>query len=147
MSGMNNVCLVGRLTADVEMRKTQSGLSVAHFTVAVDRRTKDAGADFIRCIAWRQSAEFIAQYGTKGRMIGIVGHIKTGSYDDKDTGKKVYTTDIECDSVALLDSRKDVQNASQESNVAAPVYRTAYETSIANGFTQEPEEDADSLPW
>lgn len=148
MSGINNVVLIGRLTADPEVRKTQGGLSVSHFTVAIDRRGNDAGADFVRCIAWRQSADFLAQYGSKGRLIGITGHIKTGSFDDKDTGKKVYTTDVECDSVALLDSKKETQNDSRypspDSPVNVPAYRTAYENSIENGFASETDED---VPW
>lgn len=150
MSGINSVVLIGRLTADPEARKTSGGLSVCHFTLAVDRRvTKDEEkkADFIRCVAWRQSADYLTQYASKGRLIGITGHIRTGSYADKDTGKTIYTTDIDCDSVTLLDSRKDTQastNPSPDAPVAAPAYRTAYENSIANGFT--PDED-NSLPW
>lgn len=147
MSGVNSVVLVGRLTADPEVRKTSGGISVCYFSIAVDRRVskdEEKKADFIRCIAWRQSADYLTQYGSKGRLVGITGRIRTGSYSDKETGKTIYTTDIDCDSVALLDSRKDTQtqNASQD----APVYRTAYENSIANGFTTTDGDDS-SLPW
>lgn len=105
MAGINTVALTGRLTADVELRKTQSDLSVVRFTLAVDRMKKDE-TDFIRCIAWKQSAEYLANYAGKGCMIGVSGHIRTGSYDDKTTGKKVYTTDVECQSVTILESKK-----------------------------------------
>lgn len=97
---MNRVFLMGRLTAAPELNKTQSGLSVTRFTVAVSRRFKKDGqpeADFIRCIAWRQTAEFIHKYFKKGNMITLSGSIQTGSYE-KD-GKKVYTTDVLVDEV------------------------------------------------
>lgn len=106
MAGLNTVALTGRLTKDVELRKTASGISYARFTVAVDRMSKEDGADFVTCVAWRQSAEFLSQYASKGQMIGLQGRIKTGSYDDKTTGKKIYTTDIECDRVTILESKK-----------------------------------------
>lgn len=105
MAGINTVVLTGRLTADVELRKTASDLSVVRFTVAVDRAKKDE-TDFIRCIAWRQSAEYLADYAGKGCMVGVTGHIRTGSYDDKETGKKVYTFEVECDRVTILESKK-----------------------------------------
>ena len=91
---INRVVLVGRLTKDVEVRKTGTGLSVASFTVACDRRgSRDAQgqsqADFINCVAWRQAADFLGQYARKGALVGVEGRIQTRNYDDKD-GKKVY---------------------------------------------------------
>ncbi len=117
MSGINSVVLVGRLTKDVEVRKTGSGISYARFTVACDRRysggqnnqqNNQPTADFIGCVAWRQSADFLGSYGRKGSLVGINGSIQTGSYTDRD-GKKVYTTDIVCDRVQLLESRSSSQ--------------------------------------
>lgn len=105
MAGINTVALTGRLTADVELRKTQSDLSVVRFTIAVDRPKKDE-TDFVRCIAWKQSAEYLANYAGKGSMVGVSGHIRTGSYDDKTTGKKVYTTEVECTAVTILEAKK-----------------------------------------
>lgn len=112
MSGVNNVVLIGRLTADPECRKVSDGISVCRFTLAVDRRSD--GADFIRCIAWRQSADYLTAYGGKGRLVAVTGHIKTGSYKERDTERTVYTTDVECDSVSLLDSRKDTQTEKKD---------------------------------
>lgn len=105
---INRVVLVGRLTRDVEVRKTQSGLSVAQFTVACDRRgsrDQQQTADFISCVAWRQSADFLGSYAKKGNLVGVEGRIQTRNYDDKD-GKRVYVTEVVCDSVQLLESRR-----------------------------------------
>lgn len=106
MPGINVVTLVGRLTKEPELRKTQSGTSYVRFTVAVDRMKKEDGADFVQCCAWRQQADFLTQYADKGTMVGITGHINTGSYEDRQTGKKVYTTDVTCDRVCILESKK-----------------------------------------
>lgn len=106
---INRVVLTGRLTKDVEVKKTQSGLSVASFTVACDRRkSKDNSqqqtADFINCIAWRQPADFLGQYARKGAMVGIDGRLQTRTYDKQD-GTKVFVTEVVCDEVNLLESR------------------------------------------
>jgi len=108
---INRVVLVGRLTRDVEVRKTTSGLSVARFTVACDRRVsrnRDGGAnqqtaDFISCVAFNQPADFLGQYARKGAMIGVDGRIQTGSYERD--GQRVYTTDVVAENVRLLESR------------------------------------------
>lgn len=93
---INSVILMGRLTADPELRTTQSGISVCSFTVAVDRYSKDkeSKADFIRCVAWRQSAEFISRYFSKGKMIAIEGSIQVDNYTDKDGNKRQQTNVI-----------------------------------------------------
>lgn len=101
---MNVAALVGRLTREPELRTTTSGLHMTRFTVAVDRRKKEAGADFIQCIAWRQAAEFLCEYADKGTMVSVVGEIRTGSYD-KD-GQKVFTTEVEADRVSIVESKK-----------------------------------------
>lgn len=85
---MNSVCLLGRLTHDVEIRQTPNGISVCQFTIAVDRYSNgEKKADFINCVAWRNNAENIARYFGKGNMIAINGSIQTRTYQDKDTGK------------------------------------------------------------
>ncbi len=127
MSGtINKVILVGRLTRDVEVRKTASGTSYARFTVACDRRfggssqggdSSQPTADFIGCVAWRQSADFLGSYGRKGNLVSVEGSIQTGSYTDRD-GKKVYTTDIVADRVQLLESRN--ASSSQQSSYSRP---------------------------
>ena len=101
---MNNVSLVGRLTRDPEIKISASGSSYARFAIAVDRRKKDDGADFINIIAFGKTSEFIEKYFRKGQRIGIVGRIQTGSYDGKD-GKKVYTFDVIADNVEFVESK------------------------------------------
>lgn len=113
---MNNVSLVGRLTKDPELKTTQSGLSVCRFTVAVDRPySKDRQADFISCIAWRKTAEFIDSYFSKGQRIALTGSIQTGSYTDKD-GKTVYTTDINVSNVEFCESKKQSDSSGNNLN-------------------------------
>ena len=101
---MNSVCLVGRLTRDPEIKVSASGSSYARFAIAVDRRKKDVGADFINIIAFGKTSEFIEKYFRKGQRIGIAGRIQTGSYDGKD-GKKVYTFDVIADNVEFVESK------------------------------------------
>lgn len=102
---MNSVNITGRLTADPELRTTGKGEKMCRFTVAVDRETAEKDADFIRVVAFRQSAEFICTYANKGDTVGVSGKIRTGSYDDRD-GKKVYTTDVFADRVERLHATK-----------------------------------------
>lgn len=101
---------VGNLTKDPEGGTTQSGIAWCRFTVACQRRFKDANgnyqADFIQCIAWRQTAEFVMKYFKKGNKIGVSGSITTGSYDAQD-GSKRYTTEITVDNVEFVGSRQD----------------------------------------
>ena len=90
---MNSVKLVGRLTREPDVRYTDGGSTVARFTVAVDRRFKREGedsADFVSCVAWGKTAEFLEKYFRKGQRIGLIGRIKTGSYTNQE-GTKVYT--------------------------------------------------------
>lgn len=113
---INRVVLVGNLTRDPQFNKTQSGKSYARFTVAVNRRFggKDE-ADFVSCVAWERTADFISQYAKKGTTVGVEGRITTGSYDDKTTGKKVYTTDVTCENVQLIGSRNQSSEPQQTS--------------------------------
>lgn len=97
---MNSVQLLGRLTSDPELRQTQGGIASCRFTIAVDRgfknkQTGEREADFISCIAWRQTAEFICKYWNKGKMIAVDGELRTGSYQDKNHKDVThYTTDV-----------------------------------------------------
>ncbi len=106
---MNNVVLTGRLTADAEVKYSQSGTAVASFSLAVDRgkdkNGEDRGADFPRCIAFGKTAENLAKYQRKGSNILIDGHLQTGSYTKQD-GTKVYTTDVIADRVEFLENKK-----------------------------------------
>lgn len=128
---INRVVLVGRLTRDVEVRKTASGLSVATFTVACDRRiargqdgNNQQSADFISCVAWRQAADFLGSYARKGALVGVEGRIQTRNYDRD--GQKVYVTEIVCDTVNLLESKSQSQSRAQNSGYQDNSYQQPY---------------------
>lgn len=105
---MNSICLVGRLTKDVELRYTPSNVAVATFTLAVNRMFKNENgereADFINCVMWRQQAENLANWAKKGAQIGIIGRIQTRSYDNQQ-GQRVYVTEVVAEQFQLLESR------------------------------------------
>lgn len=90
---MNKVILMGRLTKDPDVRRTQDGKAVARYTLAVDRRSKEKAADFISCVAFDKKGEFAEQYLRKGIKIAVTGRIQTGEYTNQ-KGEKVYTTDV-----------------------------------------------------
>ena len=122
---INSVVLVGRLTHDIEVRKTASSLSVAAFTVACDRRLsqeqKNNGAqsaDFINCVAWRGSADFLGNYAHKGDTVGVEGRLQTRSYDRD--GQRVYVVEVLANSVNLLHSKQTVQSQEQASYEPQP---------------------------
>ncbi len=125
---MNKVILIGRLTADPELRQTQSGISSCRFTVAVNRRFKnDKGeyeADFLTCVAWRQTAEFVSRYFTKGKMIVVEGSLRSGKYQDKNHEDVThYTTDVYVDNVEFCGDKSGSDNAAAPTAPTAP---TAY---------------------
>lgn len=105
---MNSICLVGRLTKNVELRYTPSNVAVATFTLAVNRTFKnengDREADFINCVMWRQQAENLANWAKKGALIGVTGRIQTRSYDNQQ-GQRVYVTEVVAEQFQLLESR------------------------------------------
>ena len=104
MGSLNKVILIGRITKDPELRRSSGDVPYVRTTVACDRMGKDDQADFIGVMIWRQSAEYLAKYGTKGNLISVEGSIRTGSYTDRD-GKKVYTTDVYADRVQILEKK------------------------------------------
>lgn len=110
---MNKVILVGRLTANPELRQTQSGVATCRFTVAVDRKFTDKNSgekqsDFITCVAWRQTAEFVSRYFTKGKMIALEGSLRTGKYQDKNHEDVTrYTTEVYVDNVEFVGGKGD----------------------------------------
>jgi single-strand DNA-binding protein len=109
---MNRVILMGRLTADPELRQTPQGTAVTSFTIAVDRRIKTENgqqADFITCVAWRKTAEFICRYFQKGRMIAIEGQIQSRSWDTQD-GKRQYATEVIVDNVSFTGEKPQTEN-------------------------------------
>ena len=127
---INTVALMGRLTYDPELRSTPSGVSVIRFQVACDRNYQKSGeerqADFIDCVAWRQTAEFISRYFRKGSMIAVEGSIQTSNYTDKD-GNKRKQVEVVANNVSFCGSKAesgaDVQP--REYTQAAPTYANA----------------------
>ena len=113
---LNHITIMGRLTRDPELRRTGSGIAVASFTVAVDRDFggRDGGereTDFIDCVAWRQTGEFVSKYFTKGRMIVVSGRLQIRSWTDKD-GNKRRTAEVVADNCYFGDSKRDSDNGS-----------------------------------
>lgn len=106
---LNKVVLAGRLTADIELKQTTSGVSVASFGIAINRRKtaeREQETDFINCQAWRQTAEFIAKYFRKGSAICVTGSIQTRSWTDKQ-GIKRYATEVVVEDAMFVDSKHD----------------------------------------
>lgn len=131
---MNKVILIGRLTADPDIRRTQSGKCVASYRLAVDRPFKSDGqpeADFISCVAWGKSGEFCQRYLHKGMKIAVEGRIQTRTYDDKD-GKKVYVTEVIVEHHEFCEGKRSADSGSY----AEP----------AQGFT-EIDDDGSDLPF
>lgn len=139
---MNKVVLVGRLTKDVELRTTPQGVSVCSFTVAVNRRFKNANgeyeADFINCVAWRQTAEFLSRYFSKGRMVGISGSIQTRSWE-KD-GERRYATEVLAEEAYFVDSKSSDSNSGSR-----PSDDSDAGFSVDSGFMPIPADD--DLPF
>lgn len=141
---MNKVILMGRLARDPELRSTPNGVSVCTFTLAVSRRFKNANgeydADFINCVAWRQTAEFISKNFTKGRMLGVVGTLQTRSYE-KD-GQKRYVTEVSVDEAYFAG---DKGPAAGEARPQAPQSNGGAAFGVGDGFIPMPAED--DLPF
>lgn len=130
---MNKFIGMGRLTKDPDVRYTNDGMAIARLTLAIDRRfTKEKEADFISCIAFNKTAEFIEKYLKKGTKIAVEGRIQTGSYTNKD-GQKVYTTDVVIEQAEFAESKGQEQ--------APPVDNTPDE----DGFMNIPDEVEDEL--
>lgn len=160
---INRVVLVGRLTKDVDLKYTQSGIAVARFTLAVNRAFKSADgeqqADFINCVAWRKQAENVANYLRKGSLAGVDGRITTGSFEGQD-GKRVFTVEVTADSTQFLEpksNRSESPNSSQNAPQGSQTYgqtntQSNYQTGQggyggqAQGYEQ-PNYDDDSLPF
>ena len=133
---INKVVLVGRLTTDVETKMTKSGIPFARFTLACDKnfssKERERKADFINCVCWNQNANFIGSYGTKGSVIGIDGRVETGSYVNNE-GSKVYTTDIICDNVRIISSKKN-EGSRDESSYMHNDTRTSQPASFSEQY-------------
>lgn len=121
----NKVIIGGRLTADAELKQTPSGVSVTAFSIAVNRKGADNKTDFIDCVAWRQTAEFICKYFKKGSSICIVGNLQKREWTDKNNQKR-YATEVIADEVCFVDSKND--NASASNTDTAPQFEEIKDT-------------------
>ena len=134
---LNHITIMGRLTRDPELRRTGSGTAVASFTVAVDRDFggRDGGekeTDFIDCVAWRQTGEFVSKYFTKGRMIVVSGRLQIRSWTDKD-GNKRRTAEVVADNCYFGDSKRDSDGSSFGGNTyGGNSYGNAYSAPAGN---------------
>ena len=144
---INNVSLTGRLTKDIDLRYTQSGVAVANFTLAVNRNYKDQDGnqqtDFIQCQIWRKAAENFANFTHKGSLVGIEGRIQTRNYDNQQ-GQKVYVTEVIVTNFSLLESRN-----AQGNNQEQPYQQSSQApSSQTQGWEQsDPQVDASELPF
>ena len=143
---LNTAVIMGRLTADPELKTTQNGVSVTSFCVAVDRRFQRQGeekqTDFINVTAWRHTAEFVTRYFRKGSMIAVQGSIQTRNYEDKN-GNKRTAVEIVADNVSFCGSKA-------EAEAAAPKSQDAQRPSVnvsADDFTPLQTDDDDGLPF
>lgn len=146
---LNKIILMGRLTRDPELRRTQNGTAVTSFSIAVDRdfKNKDTGeksTDFIDIVAWRQSAEFVCDYFSKGRMAVVEGRLQTRDWTDKDGGKR-RSAEVVADNVYFGDSNKDGGNRSGGGSYGGS-YDNSYQQPSGD-FSEIPDDDAGELPF
>ncbi len=107
---LNKVTLGGRMVGDPELKQTPQGVSVTSFSIAVNRKGKDAQTDFINCVAWRQTAEFICRFFKKGSSICVSGAIQTRTWTDT-KNQKHYATEVNVDEALFVDSKSDGDSA------------------------------------
>ena len=144
---LNKIFIMGRLTRDPELRRTQTGTPVASFSLAVDRDFKDRNTgerttDFIDCVAWRQTGEFVSRYFTKGRMAVVEGRLQIRDWQDRD-GNKRRSAEVVADNVYFGDSKKDSETSD---NASAPTTGYATAPSQNSDFANVGEEDGE-LPF
>ena len=147
---LNHSVIMGRLTRDPELRRTGSGVAVASFTVAVDRdfgknENGEKETDFIDCVAWRQTGEFVSKYFTKGRMAVVSGRLQIRSWTDKD-GNKRRTAEVVADNVYFGDSKRDGDSGSSYSAPASFGGYSAPAAAPASDFAMLDDDDA-QLPF
>ena len=112
---MNVICLIGRLTREPELRYTTSNIPVCRFTIAVDRKYAGEGqqkTDFINCVAWRSTAEFVSKYFDKGVRMGVTGSLQINTWENEE-GKKMYSAEVLVNSIDFADGKKDVSTSAQ----------------------------------
>lgn len=136
---LNKVILGGRLTADPELKQTPQGVAVTTFSIAVNRRGKEAQTDFINCVAWRQTAEFIGDYFKKGSSICICGNIQTRTWNDQQNNKR-YATEVMVDEAFFVDSKSENPAGGAYANDALP-----FQTQPSPKFEEIPSDE--DLPF
>lgn len=146
---LNVAIIMGRLTADPELRTTPSGVTVVRFRVAVDRRFQKQGAekqtDFINVVAWRQNAEFVSRYFQRGSMIAVRGSIRMDNYEDKD-GNKRTSFEVVADEVSFCGSKAETGTGARQNEQPARVQPAAsFATGGADDFEEIP--ISDDLPF
>ena len=145
---MNKVILVGRLTADPELRQTQSGISSCRFTVAVDRRFADKNtgerqADFITCVAWRQTAEFVSRYFNKGKKICVEGSLRNNNYQDRNHPDIThYTMDVQVDNVEFVGGKGESGGNSGYQGGNGGYQNNGYGAPAQNNYQAPPQQAA-----
>ena len=141
---MNKVILMGRLTRDPEVRYSNGGSTVARFSLAVDRKFKredeEQTADFINCVAFGKTAEFIEKYFFKGTKMVLEGRIQTGSYEKE--GQRIYTTDVVVEQVEFAESK-----ASSDNSGYVPANRPSPSGAAGDGFMNIPDGIDEELPF
>ena len=147
---LNKIILMGRLTRDPELRRTGSGTAVTSFSLAVDRDFKSQSGeketDFIDIVAWRNTAEFVSKYFTKGRMAVVEGRLQIRDWTDRDGGKR-RSAEVVADNVYFGDSRRDSADGGYAPSYSAPVPgRSAAPVSGHSDFAEIGEEDGE-LPF
>ncbi len=149
---MNQIVLMGRLTRDPELRRTQSGTAVASFTLAVDRpfSSRDGGerqTDFIDCVAWRNTAEFVSKYFVKGQMAAVTGRLQIRDWTDKEGGKR-RSAEVVVDNVYFTESKKSREAAGYNAPSARnDDFDTGYTTPVTGSDFEELDESDGDLPF
>jgi single-strand DNA-binding protein len=139
---LNSVIIMGRLTADPELRTTANGLSVTSFTVAVDRNYKSGDerqTDFINCVAWRQTADFVTRFFKKGQMIAVQGSLQVRNYEDKN-GNKRTAYDVVADNVSFCGSKSEGNSFGAPRQESAPA--VSYQSADAGSFSVLPDDNS-----
>ncbi len=136
---LNKVILMGRLTRDPELRSTPTGVNVVSFTLAVDRdfarQGEEKKTDFINIVAWRNTADFVAKYFSKGQLVAVSGKLQVRSWDDAQSGQKRYATDVVADEVFFAESKKTTS-----SDNSFDTSDNTFDTTSVAGFTTADED-------
>jgi single-strand DNA-binding protein len=145
---LNKVILGGRLTADPELRTTPNGVPTTSFSIAINKPGKDAGTDFIDCVAWRQNAEFICKYFKKGSNICITGSIHNHNWTDKEN-QKHYKDEVTVEDVTFVDSKSEMATTDAVEAEPVPVVAEEKPKRTRKAKTAEPVEEtkSDDLPF